>query len=1053
MPSYVLPPDLPPDLPLPIAQSLSALGQVILALAEQAKAKGKGAAGGGGGGGGGGRTFVPYRNSKLTRVLQESLGGNSLTVMIACISPAEAHLEESLTTLQYADRAKAIQLRAVKNEQVSEVGRLRQEVNELRRKLSARLGASEQSEDDREELAAYRSQIELYEQKLQNSFEEREAACAALLGRERALREQVAAHHAQRRAQLSTNVHTHGRWMELLWRANVAWQQRAVTVDELQNLESEIRASEERWSGVVRYTTLVLETLGEATSQLTSMASGSGVAAAELRAELVSFVDLSATIDLSSADGKRALGSLGSHEASTLHVARQMVLRLCSLRTQLEKGRGYRKACVQLHGQLQARLVSERAQMMAGASAGNHLGAMLAMVPTAAGGDGGGTGTEEDVREACEDLEAMRIASRRRLRELHRLARAGAMVGAGLRDVGIGLSGALRAEAEQLRSPPPFAESERRRSQRLARYEEAANLAAEIEDEVQLSVFAEDDDDDDDIDDADDADRGGRVAAAAGALCGPRAAGGGTSSAARGADRSSGSDAWKAATSSGSLAPYLLPDGLASPPASSGDSGGVAGARQQLRGRKLSLAAVAAPRAAAADDAVAREGDGSGSAELAWIERLLGGLVVLERCAGHRLLHREQGRWASKEGRPVPVVGQPQPPPPPLLAHGEVAPSIAPSSPARASTVALLCSVAELKEELELSRKSNAQLLTVVSCQAASIEQITSGKGDERAREAQQQAALAEQAAQLSEMSQLIGAIKEQARRQHEMHAKDLVAKGGPAEGGTNHGGAGAHSAVAITADTVARELRMQLLQQAQLHEVMLKEHASEMARLGERAAKAEGRIATMEREVAVSREVRETMQSHIDEQAIELKTARAIEENFAALAAKLGCIDEEGQLMRSRLETLTMELVQARASEQEYQIWLADVKTMMASGKEDGLAMALAQNMMECRKKDELLQNQERELKRLRLLSRDGRKADPTMMARHATDAVMGMEPAPTKENPLFTQSYKPAALVSGIGDGGPVPQARPPAGSAVHAVARPRMPGRVAPRPVVPR
>ena len=205
-------------------------------------------------------------------------------------------------------------------------------------------------------------------------------------------------------------------------------------------------------------------------------------------------------------------------------------------------------------------------------------------------------------------------------------------------------------------------------------------------------------------------------------------------------------------------------------------------------------------------------------------------------------------------------------------------------------------------------------------------------------------------------------------------------------------------------------------------------------------------------------------MQSHIDEQAIELKTARAIEENFAALAAKLGCIDEEGQLMRSRLEMLTMELVQARASEQQYQEWLADVKTMMASGKEDGLAMALAQNMMECRKKDELLQNQERELKRLRLLSRDGRKADPTMMAHHATGAVMGMEPAPTKENPLFTQSYKAAALVSGIGgslgvpaaigDGGPAPQARPPAGSAVHAVARPRMPGRVnAPRPVVPR
>jgi hypothetical protein len=184
------------------------------------------------------------------------------------------------------------------------------------------------------------------------------------------------------------------------------------------------------------------------------------------------------------------------------------------------------------------------------------------------------------------------------------------------------------------------------------------------------------------------------------------------------------------------------------------------------------------------------------------------------------------------------------------------------------------------------------------------------------------------------------------------------------------------------------------------------------------------------------------------------------LEAHEESLAARLMSVEMSAEEQRRQYERRLLEATEllrsaqhdaARASEQEYQIWLADVKTMMASGKEDGLAMALAQNMMECRKKDELLQNQERELKRLRLLSRDGRKADPTMMARHATDAVMGMEPAPTKENPLFTQSYKPAALVSGIGDGGPVPQARPPAGSAVHAVARPRMPGRA--RPVVPR
>ena len=122
---------------------------MILALAEQAKAKGKT------------RSFIPYRNSKLTRVLQESLGGNSLTVMIACVSSAAPHLEESLSTLQYADRAKAIQLKAVKNEQMSEVGRLRNEVNELRRKLSEKLGgATEQSEGDREQLRAYQTQSE-----------------------------------------------------------------------------------------------------------------------------------------------------------------------------------------------------------------------------------------------------------------------------------------------------------------------------------------------------------------------------------------------------------------------------------------------------------------------------------------------------------------------------------------------------------------------------------------------------------------------------------------------------------------------------------------------------------------------------------------------------------------------------------------------------------------------------------------------------------------------------------------------------------------------------
>ena len=49
--------------------------------------------------------YVPYRDSKLTRLLQDSLGGNSHTVMIACVSLADSNINESLITLQYADRA------------------------------------------------------------------------------------------------------------------------------------------------------------------------------------------------------------------------------------------------------------------------------------------------------------------------------------------------------------------------------------------------------------------------------------------------------------------------------------------------------------------------------------------------------------------------------------------------------------------------------------------------------------------------------------------------------------------------------------------------------------------------------------------------------------------------------------------------------------------------------------------------------------------------------------------------------------------------------------
>ena len=58
---------------------------------------------------------MPYRDSKLTRLLQDSLGGNSRTVMIACVSPADVNFEETLSTLKYANRARNIKNKPIVN--------------------------------------------------------------------------------------------------------------------------------------------------------------------------------------------------------------------------------------------------------------------------------------------------------------------------------------------------------------------------------------------------------------------------------------------------------------------------------------------------------------------------------------------------------------------------------------------------------------------------------------------------------------------------------------------------------------------------------------------------------------------------------------------------------------------------------------------------------------------------------------------------------------------------------------------------------------------------
>ncbi|RAK94445.1 kinesin-domain-containing protein [Aspergillus costaricaensis CBS 115574] len=108
-----------------INRSLSTLGRVIAALADVAAGKKKNA------------SMVPYRDSILTWLLKDSLGGNSMTAMIAAISPADINFEETLSTLRYADSAKRIKNHAVVNEDPNArmIRELKEELAQLRSKL------------------------------------------------------------------------------------------------------------------------------------------------------------------------------------------------------------------------------------------------------------------------------------------------------------------------------------------------------------------------------------------------------------------------------------------------------------------------------------------------------------------------------------------------------------------------------------------------------------------------------------------------------------------------------------------------------------------------------------------------------------------------------------------------------------------------------------------------------------------------------------------------------------------------------------------------------
>lgn len=95
--------------------SLSSLGNVIMSLCANSK-------------------VIPYRDSKLTQLLRDSLGGNSFTQMIACISPAEDNYDETMSTLRFASNAKKIKNKPTVNlnDKDAQILKLKEEIKQLK---------------------------------------------------------------------------------------------------------------------------------------------------------------------------------------------------------------------------------------------------------------------------------------------------------------------------------------------------------------------------------------------------------------------------------------------------------------------------------------------------------------------------------------------------------------------------------------------------------------------------------------------------------------------------------------------------------------------------------------------------------------------------------------------------------------------------------------------------------------------------------------------------------------------------------------------------------
>jgi hypothetical protein len=173
-----------------INKSLTTLGRVIAALADPRRQGAKGRRP---------REVVPYRDSVLTWLLKDSLGGNSKTAMVACIAPAD--YDETLSTLRYADQAKRIRTRALVNQDCmsaaqrdAQIAEMTEQIRSLQVCVNA---ASQRKREEATELDEYQRQVALMQRLMEENRQVSAAKIKALTSEVEELRPANAALHAE----------------------------------------------------------------------------------------------------------------------------------------------------------------------------------------------------------------------------------------------------------------------------------------------------------------------------------------------------------------------------------------------------------------------------------------------------------------------------------------------------------------------------------------------------------------------------------------------------------------------------------------------------------------------------------------------------------------------------------------------------------------------------------------------------------------------------------------------------------------------------------------